>query len=466
MKENMTAFTTAWQQFWAQNTGDGAGAGAPLALADTPAYPLARTVAMPPGHAYATGAVSFRMTDLQVHGLEHLLPAECRVETEGEQVRIRLVLAHLRLLGRYALQVKPDPIIDVDTAGNLMDLPPEACRPMAAGADAGGGGALDPQKEEWLNQAREQQTKLQQTQNGTELLSLYYEHNDIYDTVFRTNQALIPLWQAGGATREMAGDTSDAVKNDSVVNSADKTYTGGVSYNSNAFAQHLNVASACVWTDPDFDPMTGPPPGSKYWAAAKAALSFGKGVSAATNNTKNQVQEMNPSQVHATVDQTQGLPPVTDAEMQGVVAMGIGPGGAAAGLPDWIAIDEEDRRRLRFLFEATMKQKAEDAAIVGQPLFAGSVTADIGRVEATVQLGPAAGPPGQQGQAPAAHVELPAFQLDIDDSAWTGEVAGVARQRLESMYFIRSLLHEALVDRLQQSLPEAAAFANGGTRTP
>jgi hypothetical protein len=454
--EEKTAFVKAWKKHWqeAANSPKRNPFRDPITMGDTPAYPLARTLPMPPDHGYETGALSFRMVDLQLHGMRDIDVERWSREINEDRVRVKLELKSLILQGRYSLEVKPDPIVDLDTAGNLMDLPLEARQPAPAGAEPGEP-TLDSQQEEWLDQARDQRTRLNQTPNGQKLMGLYNEHNETYNDVFRNYPALTTVWRAGGATKEMAADTSDAVKNDTVINSPEKRYTGNVTYNGNAFAQQLNVAAACVYADPHFNPMTGPPPGSKYFAAAKAALAFGKAVNSSTNNRKDSVHEMTPSQVHSTAQQHSGtLPDVSDQEaMMAILSSSIGPGGADEnGDAGWIRVDEEDRTRIRFLHDAIMKQKAEDAAIVGQPLFEGECRARIDGVKATIELAMEDGSRGGQVRALSASVELPAFGLDIDDSQWTGEVGRIARQRLERMYFIRSLLHDSIVDHLQRAL--------------
>lgn len=447
MNEEMTEFAAAWKRYWCEGAG--------LRLENTPAYPLARTVAMPRGHAYETGAISFCINDLQVDGLQNLTSVARTATPETSRVRLRLTLERLILTGRCVVQVKPDPIIDLDTAGHLMDLDPTACQPVMGGA-APPQGKPDPDTEEWLDHAREQRIRLQSTPNGQKLLSLYNEHNEIYDTVFRTNHALPNLWKAGGATSEMASDTSFALqKSDRTINQKDKIYAGGRTYNGNAFVQQLNIATTCYYGDPLYDEVTGPPSGSKYYAAAKAAVSFGKGVSTSTGNTKDQVTHITRKAVYDKVDQQKGeLPEVTDDEMLSLMAMGSSSGGGAATLPAWLVVDEVDRQRMRFIHESTMRQRAEDAGITGTPLFEGRIAAPIERLEAEIEL-------ALQGEGPfrpvSVRVELGAFELDVDDSTWAGEAADVAGRRLESMYFIRSLFYESLSAKLRHTLGEAAA---------
>lgn len=433
------------------------------ALPDSPLYPLARTVEMPAGHAYATGAIGIRLYNLRLHGLGNLCLA--RGEDAEGRLRVRLAVQGVRLRGEYRLEAKPDPVLDIDTAGNLMDLRPDALRPAAAG---GGGGTdpSDPEREEWLDTARLQRQKLGETDNGLRLIALYNQHNEVYEEVFRTSPSLPGNWRAGGITRAMAADTNAAVQSDTVVNSATKDYGGGVTYNSNAFVQQLNVAVETATTDPNFDPFTPIEQqnlSGRYWEAAKAALSFGKGVGATTGNTKGDVNEMQPSQVYSTVDGHQGgLPPVTDGEAKAVLssAMSAGAGGAGDGAaPGWIVIDEEDRRRVRSIIAHRIRARAESAAVRGETLFAGTVTAEIDRVEAIVDLVVEEGAPARP---VAVQVNLPAFALDIDDTAWTGVAADVARERLAGMLFIRSLLEDALRERLNAVLPDAAARAHDG----
>jgi hypothetical protein len=59
----------------------------------------------------------------------------------------------------------------------------------------------------------------------------------------------------------------------------------------------------------------------------------------------------------------------------------------------------------------------------------------------------------------SARVALPAFELDIDDAAWTGETGRVARQRLGRMFFIGSLLRDLVAGRLEGALRDSVPGA-------
>lgn len=455
-----SAFRNAWvERFSVRGVG-------PVRLDDSPLYPLARTVGMPAAHPYPSGAIGLRLHDLVLQGLDGLTQVDWVPTPEG--IRLTMALAPLTLVGRYDLEAKPDPVLDLDTGGNLLDLPPEALRPAAGGGASGAGGAAgpaDPQVEQWLETARAQRQKLGETENGAQLMALYNQHNEVYEEVFRTSPTLPANWRANGVTKAMAGDTHSAVLADAVVNQADKDYGGGVTYNGNAFVQQLNVAVETMSADPAFDPFTpiaqqalhGP-----YWQAAKAALAFGKGVNGATGNAKDRVHEMKPGQVYDTVGkQTGGLPAVSDDEAKAVFGSASSPGaggGDGPAAPGWIVIDEDDRRRVRQVLAFRAKARAEDGSVRGDVLFSGAVDAELGGCTAQVDLVPMA----EGGfRATRAEVAVPAFALNIDDDSWTGAVAAVARARLAGMLFIRSLLHSALTERLEASLAAAAAHAYG-----
>jgi hypothetical protein len=429
-------------------------AGVPVTLVDTPAYPLARAVEMPPGAGYPFGALAFRLSGLGLSGLDSPSPAAVRLRRDEDRTILELAWSELRLSGRYALEAKPDPVTGLDTGGNLLELPPDACRPSYGGSDTPEP-ALDPEKEQWLDQAREERGALMRNRNGQSLMSVYNEHNEVFDEVFRTSPALPSLWKADGATRAMAGDTSTALrKDDAVINDGGKIYNGNRTYNSNAFAQQLNVAVAAVYADPDFNPMTGPPEGSRYWEAARSALSFGLAVGDRTGNSKDSISEMTREGVYGAVDTHDGeLPSVNDDQVMEIAAQGAGTGGAPLdGDLGWIKLDEEDRSRLRLIYESAMRKRAEDISITGAVLHEGLCEAVIGPVRATVRLADGAGP-----EEAEVALELPGCALDIDDSGWTGEVGAVARQRLEAMYFIRSLLHDAMADALRDAVRCRAA---------
>jgi hypothetical protein len=475
MDDKLIAFAAAWGSVWAEGTSGARAGGEPrgvVALDDTPAYPLARTVEMPEGHGYETGALSFRLSELEIHGVGRLGGAQGAVG-EGGIARIRLRLARLTLRGRYAVEAKPDPIVDLDTGGDLMDLPPDALLPT--GTSAAEDGTIDPDRARWLNQARGERLTLRQTPNGRRLLSVYDQHNEIYNKVFQENGALRALWRAGGATKEMAADTSAALKDGTVINSATKRYPGGRTYNGNAFAQRLNVATSCVWTDPEFDPVTGPPPGSRYWEAARAALAFGEGVQSETKSAGEGVREMRGEQVYAAVERHEGgLPEVSDQEIMELISQISSQGREAAQLisqissqgreaapsaPGRFSLDEEDRNRLRRLYIATMKRRAEGARVRGEPLFAGPCEARLDGAEATIEIAVDEGPEGGRARALSARIDLPPFELAVDDSTWSGAPGRVARERLEQMGFARSLLRAAVVARLEEAVRHAAERA-------
>ncbi|MGJ4748003.1 hypothetical protein ACQV5M_16715 [Leptospira sp. SA-E8] len=452
-EQKFKTFTEKLREFLAKGTD---GTARKVVLPSSPAYPLARIVEMAESWAYPRASIAFRFEEMIISGFENFRidPAQFTDKT----IRFRILLEELFLSGKYTVETKPDLIPELDTAGNLSELSLGSDTPQEGGGDSETD--PDPQKEAWLDQAREERDRLSSTNNGQKLLGAYNEHNETYDEVFKTYKALTNAWRAGGATKEMASDTSGALKSDEVINSSTKKYVGGVTYNGNAFAQQLNVAAACLYADPNFNEETGPPQGSKYWEAAKAALSFGKGVGDTTGNQKAKVKEMKPSEVHSSVDSHSGeLPSINDSDVgQVLAATDLGPGGRGEGqIPDWLDLDEEDRERLRNLKHAILKEKAENSDLFGLPLFQGELNAKIRGSFISVFLH------FQEGRdIPEVHdmkVSMPAFLIEIDDSNWSGIPGKIVRERLENTSFIQNLLYSSFSENISFLFSESVKRA-------
>src|SRR5262249_45995735 len=122
-----------------------------------------------------------------------------------------------------------------------------------------------------------------------------------------------------------------------------------------------------------------PDPNSKYWAAAKAALSFGKGVNTSTGNTKDSVNELRASHVYGTVGAHSGeAPHVSDDEAFQALSGDDGGGGRDAGVQSgWIVLDEEDRVRIARFKARYLRDEAANAAVRGETLFDGLCTGEI-----------------------------------------------------------------------------------------
>ncbi|GAA3030140.1 hypothetical protein GCM10020000_03490 [Streptomyces olivoverticillatus] len=88
-----------------------------LHLADTPGYPLARSVEMPGTLDYPTGSLTFRLGALRLRAEGR--PEALAEETRGDSRHIVHRIPALVLTGRYALDTRPDEVREIDTAGNL-----------------------------------------------------------------------------------------------------------------------------------------------------------------------------------------------------------------------------------------------------------------------------------------------------------------------------------------------------------
>ena len=436
---------------------DAARLGDRIRLEDLPTLPLARTVRMPAGYAYSCGALGLRVQGLTLSGLRS--PVARAQRREGDAIIVELLCAPLQISGRHAIMAKPDPIVAIDAAGNLMDLEPAQLEPARAGA-AAGHPPVSPEQEIWLTNARNHRAKLAMKPNGQILLGAYSEHNETFAEVM-ANPTVQTNWQAGGATKAMAADTNAALDSGGVINDSSRTY-GGASYNANAFSQQLQVALGCVLIDPTSNfGQNQPAEDSKYWSAAKAALSFGKTITSSTGVHGKNDKELHGAAVYDVVDTHSGEPNhVSSAEAWQVLSDGDGGGGRDAGATDsWIVIDEADHARLARFKAALLQGLAADASVVGAPLFEGSCGARIegARIELIWRPGAC--------DTVAAEIFVPPFEFEIDDSGWTDDAGAIARQRVEAMHYIRILVHETLLRGLRGVAREIGGASCRATMT-
>jgi hypothetical protein len=264
-------------------------------------------------------------------------------------------------------------------------------------------------------------------------------------------------WNADGVTALMAKDTHSAVLNNTDVNPTDKTY-GGQTYNGNAFVQQLNICVNTVNIDPSFDPWdpnSQPDPDSKYIKASLAALSFGKVVNTTGNDGKT-VTVLSPDDIYGHVNQFSQAPPTTSMEeLQNILAQGSGDAGAdEAAENGWIVLDEEQRRMVKRWIHLGVREKANEKSNISKPLWKGGASATIKHTTMVLQL--LLQPGASQPVVKEMSVNLPAFELDIDDRGWTGATAGIVRDRLGRLHFVKSLVAEQIISGIKTMAAVAA----------
>ena len=429
---------------------------------DTSAYPLARTVQMPQGHKYPSGLLQFSFRDIHCTGMKKLRTNLNDYRIKGRKIHMKFTLDALEIKGSYSLDAQNDPEISMDTAGNLMDTPRRAYIPLPAGADPAEPTLSDEQQAAYLDQAREQRSTLMNTPNGPELMSVYNEHNEQYNQAFLTNAQLRDVWKADGTTAQMAADTSDALKTGGVINPKDKKYANNQSYNANAFKQQMNIAVATVMLDENFDPYGSDPPNpnTPSYKAAMATINFKKAVNTTDNHDAN-TTEMTSDQVYSSIKKhTGGMPTSSNDELNRLLMQGIQPAGNDEGTEaSGQVIDEEDRRRIRLIIESSLRNRMESANRQLDHLWQGVCDALVQDTEVQVVLTVKTGADRVEFEVTDVRIELPPFDMHIDDSQWSGPAGDIARKRLSRAYFIRSLLHHHLVDKLKETLTNSLTNA-------
>lgn len=424
-----------------------------LGIKDTSEYPLAFHVGMPEGHPYPNGHIGFRFCRFAATGLPGMRLDTAKCSIDDHRIRLCMEWKEIVLTASYSINARKAPVIDLDTAGTLLEWGDQRDLLKTAGAPAGKAPNLDPKEQtQFLDTARTQRTRLMDTPNGRQLMGIYNEHNEVYHEVFTNSEATRDTWVAGGATAQMARDTHEAVQDNGVVNSATKTYPGHVTYNANAFVQQLNICVNTAGADPNFDPWdphAKPDPKSKYIKASLAALNFGKAVKT-TGNDNRTVTPLTSEQVYTQMNSYTQAPPRTEiGELQNILSQGAnGAGAEAATEKGWLILDEEQRKMVRRWIHLNIREKAERERTESSPLWEGGCTARFGPVFCTMDLLF----PSEEGVAAAGEAEIkcaelhvPVFELDVDDAAWTGPAADVARDRLARLYFVKSLIRHQVV---------------------
>ncbi|ROP34840.1 hypothetical protein [Saccharothrix texasensis] len=407
-----------------------------LPVPTPPDLPLARTVRMPEHVGYPSGALTLRFAELTVEpdGQPHAVPV-----SDGD--RTIVALPPLVVRARCAIDATPDEVATVDGGGDLSVLPDSATAPRSAD---------DQDKHpEWLDNARTQRMSLAQTENGRSLLNLYGLHEDVYADLFDESRSRFAknVWSKGGGTTAMAADTHAALADetgDQVVNDPFKTYHDHQgnpgSYNYNAFVRQFAAATYTLALDPDYDPSQGLPDQGKYYEASKATFDFADSVRTTTGNDRTTTSAMTRDDVFNKVQ-----------EHTGDLAAATRPGHRSFDAVRnpfaddvWEGWDDDERDLIREFHRMAVEDRlALRAAATPTTVFEGTGTA---RITGAAAVTDATG---------AVRVELPAFELVLDDATWSGAAADVARDRLNAAGFVADLVRDAVAERLRVAVVAA-----------
>ncbi|MFF4607369.1 hypothetical protein ACFY12_32115 [Streptomyces sp. NPDC001339] len=437
-----------------------------LVLADTPGYPLARSVEMPGTLDYPTGSLSFRLGALRIRaeGQPEVLTEETRGGTRRTVHRIPALV----LTGRYALDAGPDEIREIDTAGNLSPLSEEARRPtLPAGARAVAPSHPDEETvRRWTDRADAHRTKLMKTENGRQVLIHYGTHNESYYDIFNGSSSvssnLRKKWAEKGITQRMSEHTYGTTDPDQVTGARP---SGGdeqpvndwedpqeqVTYNAHAWQQRTTMQTALT-TEAARIQRKDPDKAQRLQDAAKAAESFSKTVQD-TGNDGSQTTPMTQDNVYTAIDQHSGdMPAVSPAEMARYNGLAAFTDGEVQALPadrlaepeDWIALSDEERTLIQEFGAAAYHDEAMQGPQATDTLHTGACTARLADVRITTRLTP-------DGAPADVTVELPDLALSIDDEEWRGTAADVARERLAAMRFVHTLLRDAVAETVRHA---------------
>ncbi|WP_424101149.1 hypothetical protein [Moorena producens] len=423
-------------------------------IKDTPAFPLALNVKMPETHELDNANLTFRFYDFYCSSSGAIQVAPSESDHSGYR-KMKISIEQIDIVGRYAIEAIEVPAIDLDLGGTLMPFNSEFNKPRPAGANEGTGVFNDQQKDEYLDQAREQRTRLMDTPNGQQLMGVYDAHEEVYTEMFESSNSVRRTWQQGNVTADMASHTSDAIKQDATINPSpnEKKFGQGffrLGYNNNALIQQISLATACMAAAKQTEslPNDSDIPDNKYGQAALAASNFKEAV-ATTGNTQNDTTPMTASEVYTSVNDHSGdVPQMTIAELNNMQSQSMGPGGGAAAIAEakekgWYVLSEAERTQMRSMMDRCYAEFCALDERKPLPLWEGTCSTSICGTEIFVLFSE------DTSEVIVEQVELPVFDFELDDSQWQEEAAEIARKRLSQIHFVRSLLHTQISKSLE-----------------
>jgi hypothetical protein len=423
-------------------------------IKDTPAFPLALNVKMPEAHELDNANLTFRFFDFSCSSSGDIQVSLFESEHSGYR-KMKICIEHLDILGRYAIEAMEVPVIDLDLGGTLMPFNSEFNRPRPAGANEGTGVFNEEQKAEYLDNAREQRTRLMDVSNGQQLMGVYDAHEEVFTEMFQTSNAVRRTWQEGNITAEMASHTSKAIKQDSTINPPpqEKKFGRGfkkLGYNNNSFRQQLSLATACMAKAKQTEglPNDAGMPENKYSQAALAAANF-KQVVSDTGNAADSTTPKTASQVYADVENHSGnVPQMTLEQLNNMQSQSMKPGGGAAAVAEaeekgWYILSEAERTQMRSMMDCCYAEFCAFDERKPLPLWEGTCSTSICGTEISVLLSESTS------EVIVEQIELPVFDFELDDSQWQGKAAEVARERLSQIHFVCSLLHTQISNFLE-----------------
>lgn len=377
---------------------------------------LERTVKMPKSVDYTTGAVSICFSNAR---LEKSVAIESRT---GE----KLTLSPMKFSCDFSVKTAFDPEINVDTGGRLTVL------------DSKTPATDDGEKAAWLDNAREQRTRLAQTQQGRTMLMAYGTYNEQYNDAFGVRVFLQKWDDSQGVTKAMCADTHSSVKKpDDPINGK---YYGGQeitnSYNGQALARSNYLAftlNALALKNPESK--------DQYIAAIGATGQFKNGVGTQTGNDDKNIKVMTANQVYTRANDSNTLTLLStdDCEECGYIKL-------YRHFEDkhvrGLRVDslEEDPYNLEEFYLALQKELADDPNTSGDVIHKVLCTSEISGVTA------------EKNRQDKYEVTLPDFTLEIDDSDFDETIKNVIRSKLGDAKFLRDYLYAGVKDMITHSM--------------
>lgn len=324
----------------------------------------------------------------------------------------------------------------------------------------------DPQKEEWLNQARKERDRLAESEIGQKLLLEYASHNEVYYKTFDL-PIVKQLWRQGDVTKQMAADTNGAVVNNTNINdhSYKNSETGEeMTYNENAFYQALMISQNAIYADEEFDPLSSDPPRPEYKEAADAVFKFSDLVNQQTGNTKEQCVPMTREDVYEKVEgqyqdkilqNTIDTVNRTDKMLSAARYLYLKETNPehmlqAGTEPDLSEYTPREQEMLKRSLAAAIEERKKRMS-PGKVLMCSAGKAAIEGICAEFA--------GRNGEIELVKLEVPEFNLELDEKTLDGETGELIRERLPQMRILYALIYQRVYEKIRSSLLAAGRNA-------
>ncbi len=407
---------------------------------------LLRHFPLPQNAAMDEASVAVRFTGLT-------LPEDLKVNKREKQETEDGVVVHYEFkntpfLVSYELEANYDPRQQIDVAGNLRVRGEE--------------GPSREEKDVWLQHAREEQARLQNTPNGEKLLRPYNDHQYTYNKAF-DSFAFCDEWREGNMVEAMARDTHEALlQEDKIINDKDKNYApsgqDSATYNGRSFY----VQGALVLTLHSMKGGTSylnPPgpvqiPDSEIQDSIEAINDFENAIYDNTENSEDNTKPMTKGDVYAVVADPEDKfkrpgPKKNSCDEYNYYMARL------ENERNGVVNNEEDKYGREGFFRKLIAEKEQfgrNGTVLHTGTFAGSIPGDGFEMDILLRK-----ENGETKGITVLQVKTPEFDIDVDSEKWAQEFRAELEAKMQDVSFVGQSVLSVVRDGIGQIVRKEVA---------